>query len=480
MMTVISLPWWEVAVALLYLALAGTASVHALLYKRDPRAVWGWIAVCLLVPLAGAFLYWAFGINRVHARAMRLRGAEHTSGGSRPPLELPVDTGLHPTELMELVRIGQAVSYRPLASSNAIEALENGEQAYPAMLDAIERAQKQVLLATYIFLGDATGREFARALAAARARGVQVCVLLDGLADAWYRPSASALLREHGLQPALFLPPHVWPPMLHINLRNHRKLLLVDGATGFTGGINIADYHRVGTPGGDVVRDLHFRITGPVLRQAWEVFAADWEFAAGSTLEFPPQAQAPAPVAGRAAARVITDGPNEELDKLTMVLHGALATAHRRIWMVTPYFLPPVSLVAAMQAAALRGVEVCVFIPGRSDQPWIDWATSHMLWSLLYRGVRVFRTAAPFLHTKLLLVDDYYVQFGSANMDVRSLRLNFELVVEAYDRNLAAFAAAYAERLRAESEEVTLDTIQHRGTAARLRDAAAWLFSPYL
>jgi cardiolipin synthase len=458
--------------------LALVTVAHVLLHKRDPRSAWGWIAVCALFPLAGPALYWLFGINRIALRARRLLGTDSARVASAQTEQhtfasLP---GVSAQELQELAHLGSALTGRPLATGNRIEPLRDGDQAYPEMLRAIAEARHTLHFASYIFYDDAVGEEFAAALAAAQVRGVRLRVLLDGVADAWYRPRASRLLARHGVRAVLFLPTRWFPPLLHLNLRNHRKLLIADGCLAFTGGMNIAAYHRGVAGARATVTDLQFRIRGPLVAQLEEVFLADWQFATGEYLPLPP---APA-TAGTAMARAVTDGPNEELDRLLMLLLGALANAHQRVWIMTPYFLPTPPLISALQAAALRGVEICLLLPERSDQPWMDWATKNVLWQLLERQVQVLLRPGAFAHSKLLLVDDYYVQFGSANLDTRSLRLNFELMVEAYDPALALWAAQHFSEARAAAHAVTLDQLSARALPVRLRDAFFWLMSPYL
>jgi cardiolipin synthase len=459
-----------------YIAAAVFTAGHALLHKRDPRAAWGWIAVCWLFPLAGAALYYLFGVNRIETKALRVFGKDLPLQLQASPDTPPCIPGTDPVEVRELVRLGWAMSARRLVAGNCIEPLHNGDQAYPAMLEAIAAARQAVHLSSYIFRGDDAGRRFALALAAAQARGVEVRVLLDGLGDFSYAPRGSRLLRRHGLEPALFLPLRIWPPMLHANLRNHRKLLIVDGRVAFTGGMNIQQGHVPGADGVPAIADLHFRIEGPLARQMDQVFLADWSFASGR--------EAPQVLdcveSGDHLSRVITEGPNEDLDRLTMVLIGVLASAHRRVWIMTPYFLPPAPLASALQAAALRGVDVSIVIPARSDQPWMKWAAQHSLRHLLQRQVRVYLRPPPFAHTKLILMDDWYVQFGSANLDTRSLRLNFELMVESYGRPLAQDLARHFEQVRDASHPVTEEELARRRFPARLRDALCWLFSPYL
>ena len=459
-------------VAVYAMAALGTAS-HALLNKRDPRSAWAWIVVCWLMPLAGALLYYWFGINRIERRARRELGAapERDGRGAEPVPDVP---GL-PLEVRELVRIGRLMAGLPLVPGNRVTPLHNGEQAYPDMLAAIARAQRSVWIETYIFDADDTGRQFAEALAAAQKRGVQVRVLLDGIGHLTWRTPASTMLRELGVPVAKFLPPRWWPPMLHANLRNHHKLMTVDGEAAWVGGMNISDRHWV-TRAREPVVDLHFRVEGPVVAQLESVFADVWRFAAGEKLG----CSEPAPARGTTSCRAITDGPNDAVDRLQLVLLAAIANAHQRICIMTPYFIPTRELSGALESAALRGVAIEIVLPQRSDQWWADCATRRWLTQLVGRSVHVSFRPGPFAHTKLFLMDDYYAQVGSANIDPRSLRLNFELQVELYDTAVVRDLRAHFDEVRKASREVTVEALRRRSLLVRLRDAFFWLFSPYL
>ncbi|MCP3978264.1 MAG: cardiolipin synthase [bacterium] len=468
---------WSVVAAAVVAAVL--AAGHALLNKRDPRAALGWIVTAVVFPVLGPTLYFVFGINRVFTRAKALHrnsasptaeDASHGPAASRDFL---------PTEFATLARISDAVSRWPLVAGNHVDVLHNGEQAYPPMLQAIDEAQQSVYLITYIFETNETGRKFVDALTRAKDRGVDVRVIVDGVGENYSWPRVSRLLQARNVRVARFIPPRLIPPSLHVNLRTHRKLLVVDGRTAFTGGMNIGDRHlaaRVVNP--DRVVDVHFRCSGPVVRQLQHVFFEDWAFVTGEQ-ELPPNST-PVPEDGTALCRTIVDGPNEDLDRLTRIIEGALSAARRSIRIMTPYFIPPRGLIGALQAAALRGVDVRIVLPGKSNLPYVDWASRNMLWELLEHGVRIYYQPPPFVHSKLLIVDDHYVEIGSANIDPRSLRLNFELIVEIYDRGFASTVVAHFDEVRGRSREVSLGQMDSRPLPIRLRDAAAWLFSPYL
>ena len=457
---------------LLHLGLAVATAVHALLNKPEPRSAWAWITACWLFPIGGALLYFWFGINRIQRRARRELGpAPAREVEPRDPMpQVPGRT----VDVRELVRLGRSMAGRPLAAGNRVTPLHNGEQAYPEMLTAIAAARESIWLETYIFDAGDIAAQFVEALVDARKRGVQVRVLVDGVGGMGWRASASGRLKERGIPVRSFLPLRLWPPMLHVNLRDHRKIMTVDGIVAFAGGMNISDVHYV-KRSREAMADLHYRFEGPVVQQFEEVFAENWRFAARETL----QLSAPTPGEGEAHCRVVTDGPNDEVDRLQLLLLGVVASAHERISIMTPYFIPTPELIGALQAAALRGVEIEIVLPQRSDQWWVDGATRRWLPGLLSRRLKVYYRPVP-AHTKLLLMDDYYALVGSANLDPRSLRLNFELMVEIYDPQFVKLQRAHFDEVREASDEVTSAALRRRPLPARLRDSVLWLFSPYL
>jgi cardiolipin synthase len=471
------------AVVGIHFVVAPAAAGHALLYKRDPRAAWAWIGACLLFPLLGPFLYFLFGINRVRSRARRLHqplGFRFQVGYERAEAtRLPIaPTCNAPREYRELMNISNAITKLPVVAGNEIELLLNGEQAYPQMLAAIASARCTLYLTTYIFETNFTGGRFIEALADAHQRGVQVKVMIDGMGELYSLPRAGGRLRKRGVSVVRFHPPKLFPPELYINLRNHRKILVVDGRLGFTGGMNIGDRHLANdrsNPGR--VADAHFRLTGPIVRQLEQVFVENWDFATG---EHTPVTDEPVEFTGGAHCRTVVDGPDENMDKLATILVGAASAAKLNIALMTPYFLPSRELIGALQSAALRGVRVEIILPSLNNLPYVHWASRNLLWELLQYGVSVYYQPPPFVHTKLFVVDGHYAHIGSANIDPRSLRLNFELVVEVYDRRFAEMLLAHFERTRSQSRAVSLEEMDNRPLPIRVRDALFWLFSPYL
>jgi len=462
-----------------------SSATHALLNKRDPRSQLGWVTVCLFVPLLGAVSYWSFGVNRIRTRARRWQEAGRFAlGPDDCEFERAAATlsQRHPDRaetLSALLKISARVTGRPLLSGNRVTPLFNGEEAFPAMLEAIANAERYVYLCTYIFDVRGIGERFIEALHAAAERGVTVYVLIDAIGDGYSRPRASRRLRRGGIKVARFLPFRVSLSGLRVNLRNHRKLLVVDGCIGFTGGMNIGQRHMVEDPGNSKkTQDIHFKVEGPAVYALEHVFIEDWVFAADRH-SMPPGRSDMEPV-GEALCRGIKDGPNEDFEAFQWILLGAISCARKSVKIMTPYFIPPRELVATLTAAALRGVDVEIILPKKNNVPIVAWAMQGMLPELLRYGVRAFYQPPPFAHSKLLIVDDFYVNIGSANLDPRSLQLNFEFNLEVYDPDLGAQLSAFFDRVRVDSEPLSEAMLLSRGFLVRLRDATFQLFAPYL
>lgn len=463
-------------------ALAIGAAGHALLHKSDSRSALGWVAICLVFPFAGPALYLLFGINRVRRSAARMRREIEDLTISCPLPDAPSrDNAVHCALLhavyRRLERVGRHILGVDLTGGNCIQPLFNGDEAYPEMLAAIRRARHSVYLATYILDTDDTGRAFIAALRGAVQRGVEVRVLIDGMGEKYSWPRASTMLRSQGVPAALFIPPSLLPPEIHMNMRNHRKILVVDGSTGFTGGMNISARHVLGRRPSAPATDLHFMLRGPVVEQLQDAFTDDWFFATHERLEPPVAEEEPA---GDCLCRTVVDGPDCSPEPLHSLLVSIISAASDSIAIMTPYFLPSRAMIQALKSARHRGVYVRIILPDRNNIPFIHWATRHILDDLLQAGIVIAYQPQPFCHTKLMLVDEGYVHLGSANLDNRSLRLNFELTLEVFDQELFQTLHDHFEDTLELSRPVTRQELRNRPLPVRLRDAFFWLFSPYL
>ncbi|WP_297671049.1 phosphatidylserine/phosphatidylglycerophosphate/cardiolipin synthase family protein [uncultured Desulfovibrio sp.] len=456
--------------------LSWIAVCHALLTKHDPRAALGWTVAALLLPLVGPLLYACFGISRAESRASRIMRRQeplepdyaHPPFSAAPPEHVP-------ESIVRMEHIGRVLTEQHLCGGNALTPLHNGDEAYPAMLAAIREARDHVFLCTYIFNAGRTAQAFNKALAQAAARGVDVRLLVDGIGVLYSLRKPWKKLPQYGVKVAQFLPPSLFPPNLGINLRNHRKMLICDSVA-FTGGMNIADDNL--TAGKvNYVQDMHFSCEGPIVDQLRRAFLLNWGFCTGNYTPLPPASSLPR---GDSRCRIIMDGPGSDADILNDVYCGVISAARTSVRIMTPYFLPSHGLVSALRSAGQRGVDVRVALPAKNNLFYVHWAQFRLLPTLLEAGVRVWLQPPPFAHTKLLAVDGYYAQIGSANLDARSLRLNFELNMEVFDPAFNASITGHIDHAISRSLEITAGMLETLPLPVKLRNAACWIFSPYL
>ncbi|MBJ7263466.1 MAG: PLDc N-terminal domain-containing protein [Burkholderiaceae bacterium] len=488
------------------------AAVHAAMTKHDVRAAIGWVGISIFSPLFGALFYLIAGINRVRSTRKGLMREEvmlqHAYVQQVPVDELVARCG---PQFASLRTLGNRVSRFNIAGGNAVRPLDGGSETYRAMLEAIRRSTHSIALQTYIFDNDSVGREIADALIEARERGVQVRVLIDAVGVRYSMPTIVTRLNRGKVPTALFNPnPLFFWRMPYANLRCHRKVLVIDGQVGFTGGMNI---RRAFVDQGDGIapaQDTHFYVAGPVVHQLLSVFAHDWDLTTGESLKGAqwfksPQAEiqqnqlnqpnldrqepsanetlAQEPTlqpAGDVPMRCIPAGPDRYIGSTHKMLLGALAVAQRRVRIQSPYFLPDVTLIGALATAARRGVVVDIVIPGTNNLKLVDYAMTAQLDQVIRTGCRVWRATGPFDHSKIMVVDDAWSYIGSSNLDPRSLRLNFELDSEIYDTEVAQWLGARVDRLMLSGNRVTLGTLYKLAFFKRLRNKLIWLASPYL
>lgn len=475
--------FWTYLAAVLTVLFAAMTSAHAIVYKRDSRAALLWVGVIWLAPIIGGILYLGLGINRIRRRAIFLRRPteRRIDDLTSVPQRMSNKHSSSPDceQLSGLPRLVGAIVGKPLLAGNRVEPLVNGDEAFPAMVQAIDSAQHSVALATYIFDNDSIGRRVGEALIRAAGRGVAVRVLIDDTGARYSFPPIVHFLRKHGVAVARFLPSLLPWRFMSINLRNHRKILVTDGRLGFTGGMNIRDAHMLKERPRGPTQDLHFQLEGPVVTHLQEAFVDDWYFSTREALRgdmWFPQLDSAGPV----AARGIADGPDEDFEIFRWTVLGALASATSSVRIVTPYFLPDIAMITALNLAAMRGVAVDIILPSKSNLPYVHWATFAILWQVLQKGCRVWLTPPPFDHSKLMLVDRCWTLLGSANWDPRSLRLNFEFNVECYDRALALSLEEIVREKLANATPVTLREVDARPLPIKLRDGVCRLFTPLL
>lgn len=489
-------PWIPIG-TLLHLTCFALVCLHTLSRRREPTSTLLWIFIAWALPLFGPLLYVGMGVYRVPEKGWRKQRADdrlRDARRAREDAELPmaywravheqIATRPESTFARELDgAMEAALGECPLLGGNAIDVLVTGDEAFPAMLKAIAGARHHLHVQTFILYPDDTGRLFMDALAARARAGVRVRVLCDRFGSSL--AALSGMLRRYGRLPnmevAAWSQANPLKRQLQVNLRNHRKILVADGREAFVGGINLqADHVTRGER--PPIRDYHFRVRGPIVQELQYTFMRDWYFmtdADPETLLNPDHFPRLEP-AGPALVRVVNSGPTSEQEVLADVVFTAVVTARHHILAATPYFVPPPELLRAFRSAAMRGVEVRLIVPRRNNHLYAGLAARALYEDMLAAGVRIFERRPPFMHAKALIVDDAFALVGSANLDVRSLRLN-------YETNLAVYDEGFIDRLKrvvledlARSDEIEPAAWRRRPAARRLLENACNLLTPIL
>ena len=462
----------------LWLLYATVLAVWIVLQKRDPAATLAWIFSLLLLPYIGFVVFYVFGPRRI-ARSRRKRRASYDAISGAYPANVALQAADSSRDFaVELTRLVDKATGMPLSTCRTVSLLVNGGPKYDAVIEAITAARRHVHLEYYIYAGDSSGTLIRDALVAAAARGVEVRLLMDGAGSlstgkAFLQPLRDAGAEVEVFHPVLGLPN--WRPLL--NFRSHRKIAVIDGTIGFTGGINVTDdeNERVNPQG--YWRDLHLRLEGDAVAWMQRVFLEDWHYA---TRRMPTGAEYfPAHDPGPIAVQLVPSGPDNAFEPIHRAHVTAIQGADRRVWLMTPYFVPTAAALMALTSAAMSGHDVRVMVPAKSDSRLVDLAARSYFGELLRAGVRVFEYQPRMLHSKALLVDDAFALLGSANFDGRSFRTNFELSVAVHEKGIVQALERVWETDLADCTEVTRER-RKISFLRRLGEATARLCSPLL
>jgi len=489
--------WWTIGTALHMLTFL-LVTTHCLQMRREPTSILLWMFVSWSFPVVGPLLYLSFGVYRVpakgwrkHQRNLELLALRREREEEGLPLAYwrAVHESLAAEPKSEMCReINRAMTAilpdYPLLGGNDVRLLVGGPEAYPAMLDAIRQARHHIHFQTFMICNDHTGQRFLDALAEKARQGVTVRFLYDRFGST-YAVWGGLFRRYRGIPNLHICGWTLANPLkrqFQINLRNHRKIMVVDGRRAFTGGINIHDAH-VDTPGASAIRDYHFDVRGPIVQELQYSFLRDWYFMTDEdpdrllTEEHFPQINP----SGDALIRLVNSGPASEFEAIADVFFTCVTLARRQILAVTPYFVPTPELVRGFRIAALRGVDVRLVLPKKNNHVYAGLAGRAFYEELMEAGVRIYERTPPFIHAKALVVDDRMALVGTANMDVRSLRLNFEVNLAIFEHE--AFIndmkrAFWAEV--AESQELDLAVWRTRPLREKILENFCYLMTPIL
>ena len=475
--------WTALATAIGFLMQLCLLPMLLLNKKKHPESTVAWLMLLVTVPIVGGLLFIVFGINRVERKAARRAVASRAIPRNLPELTqyqlIPSDSfTVHQQRLMRLAtRVAETVPTK----NNKVEIVADTNRTFGLIEQAIRDAKQSIHLEYYIWQPDSTGLKLRDWLVERARSGVEVRVLVDGIGSWAMRRNHRFVqpMKDAGIQFATFLTGQHWRNRLLINLRSHRKIVVVDGKTGFTGGMNIGDEYLGLDPKLGYWRDTHMRIQGPSVLQLQQVFAEDWYHATGEELTEPRYYPTPVEV-GHTAAQVLAGEPAGEAEVFHQLMFTAINEAEHRLTLVTSYFVPTPALAMALESAAYRGVKVRLLLCAQSAHMATVYAAQSYYDSLLRAGVEIYEYEKGLLHSKTLTIDGHWSLVGSPNFDARSLLLNFEIGLAFYDTRVAQQLEEDFERDLHDARKLEYEEWVQRAKWRVLRENVCRLFTPVL
>lgn len=457
-------------------------SVWIVMQKRAPLSTMSWILSLALLPFAGFLIYYFLGPQRLKKQRLKRLRSRAIAQSPADTARLREATNEAPPALRQLAALGTASCGIPVSSVVSAELLSGGARTFDAIFEAVRKARDHVHLEYYIFETDKIGTALRDLLIERAKQGVTVRLLLDALGSKSVGRKFMAPMHDAGIHVALFHDTRIGRRLRPvINYRTHRKIVVCDGRIGFTGGVNITDEEDRRTRP-DAYHDVHIRLEGSAVRWLQTTFLEDWSYATGESVrqmvDESIDRMMPRIDGGDIAAQIVTSGPDSPLEAIHRMHVAAIHSADRRAWLTTPYFVPGEPALMALTSAALRGVDVRLLVPRRSDSAVVSAAARSYYDELIAAGVKIWEYKARMLHSKTLVVDDQCAMIGTANFDNRSFRLNFEVMAVVYG---PAFANQLSDQFETDLRSAS-PVRPHRKQSfpRRFGDSLARLFSPLL
>lgn len=455
---------------------------HLLIHKREPSSTLSWLLFVTFIPILGATIFLVFGPQRLERNALKRKEKLHQTALIEQEGESPsgsaLPSGLSERADTQVLRLAKQISEYAVTAGNQLELLADPLVTLNEMHAAIAAAKRFIHLEYYIIAADEVTEQLFEGLAQAADRGVEVRILYDALGSLFLKQRYFKPLAKKGVRTAGFLPFSLVPQRFNFNFRNHRKILIVDGKTAFTGGTNIGKEY-LGKRGDHQWRDFSVKVSGPVCLQLQDVFAKDWMFTTGEDLfrsDYYPRSS----YTGDSVVQVMESGPDTAFQTLHQALFLAINSAEKQILLTTPYFIPDSTMMTALVVAALRGVDVQIILPLKSDSWLVQNASRSFYDNLLRAGAKIFEYQPRVLHAKMLMIDNKWTIIGSANMDIRSFRLNFELNLLVYGSSLARQAMDIFQDDLKNSKQVDRHLFMLRPMRQQIAENACRLLSPIL
>ncbi len=463
------------------------AAVVIFLERKDAGATWAWLMVLLFIPLLGFIMYLIFGqnlsrkhlfewedINKIGIEGLIAEQIKHLKNHEFPFREEA--TYKHQDLIyMHLINNGAV-----LTQENSVDIFTDGKEKFDSLLADIDKAENHIHLQYYILKKDKLGKGIVDKLTEKAKQGVRVRILYDEMGSRGTRKKFFREFIAAGGEVEVFFPSRI--PFINprINYRNHRKLVIIDGKVGYVGGFNIGDEYLGLNKRFGYWRDTHLRIIGRAALAMQTRFILDWNQASRYKISYNNRYFPQHHFEGNAGIQIVTSGPDSEWEQIKNGYIKLITSAKKSIFIQTPYFVPDASLLDSLRIAALSGIDVRIMIPNKPDHMFVYWATFSYIGELLKAGARIFIYENGFIHAKTIVVDDELSSVGTANIDVRSFRLNFEVNAFIYDRLISKNLGDIFENDLHLSRELTIEEYQKRTVKIRLKESVSRLLSPIL
>jgi cardiolipin synthase len=456
--------------------------------RRDATSSWAWLLVLFFIPLLGFLLYLLFGQNL--SRYHMFQWEDRKKLGIETLLSKQLEQIRNDTfefrseterDYKQLIYMHLINNDAVLTNDNHVDVFIDGNKKFDKLLEDIENANDHIHLQYYILKNDQLGNRLIKALTKKAQQGIKVRVLYDDLGSRGLRSSFFAELRAAEGEVEVFFPSKLRWINLRLNYRNHRKLVIIDGHIGYVGGFNVGDEYLGLDPKFGYWRDTHLRIQGPAVYAIQTRFILDWNQATHKRNISYLQEHFPKPVIkGDSSLQIVTSGPDSEWEQIKNGYIKMISTAKKTIRIQTPYFIPDASVLDALKIACLSGVDVNIMIPNKPDHPFVYWATMSYIGEMLSSGARVYIYENGFIHAKTIIVDHEISSVGTANIDVRSFKLNFEVNAFIYDTEIAQKLDEFFQNDIALSRELSLEAYHQRPRLIRFKESISRLLSPIL
>jgi len=466
----------------LYLIFIGTVVFFE---SDDPSTTVAWLLVIVFLPVVGFVLYIMFGRNITKTFRKVRDISKGTKKEKRAEIQKQLVEYLPPVRGKKseyiskyLMNLLLSNSNAPFSINNKVEALANGSNTYFRMLKDIKEAEESIHFEFFIIKDDNIGQEFKKALMNKAEDGIEVRVIYDSVGCWKLGKDYINDLKKSGVQVYAFAP--VLFPLLSrdLNYRNHRKIIVIDGKIGFTGGLNIGDEYLGKNDFLGFWRDTHLRIVGESVNSLQEIFIKDWEMVSKEYISHPKYFHRFKEIVGDSLIQIVSSGPDSEWQCIMKAYFMMIAKAQKRVWINTPYLVPEKSLRIGLITAALSGVDVRIIIPNKPDHYFVYWASRDNIEELLRAGVKIYTYEKGFIHSKIILVDSIVGTVGTANLDYRSLEINYEVNAFIYDENIVKVLEKHYLRDLKHSKEIILEEHLDRGIKEKFLEAAGRLVSP--